>query len=54
MGTTYLPPGQRAALFDLMARMPGFTVAAGARDAIGRVGVGVEWSFMGSKAGELP
>ena len=53
MGTTYLLPAQRAALFDLMARTPGFTVVRGLRDPIGRDGVGVEWSFMGSKAGAI-
>jgi hypothetical protein len=53
MGTTYLLPGQRAALFELMAQTPGFKVVQGVRDAIGRTGVGVEWPFMGAKAGEI-
>jgi hypothetical protein len=48
MSTTYLLPTQQAALFELMARFPGFTIVHGARDAIGRVGVGIKWSFNGS------
>jgi hypothetical protein len=53
MASTYLLPGQRAALYELMAQTPGFAVARSARDAIGRTGVAVEWSFMGSRAGEI-
>jgi hypothetical protein len=41
----YLRPGQRAALYELLAQTPGFTVVPGVRDAIGRVGVGIEWRF---------
>jgi len=50
MSTTYLLPAQRAALFELMAHMPGFTVVSGARDAIGRTGVAVRWTFEGARA----
>jgi hypothetical protein len=49
MGMTYLLPAQRAALYELMAQTPGFTVVHGVRDAIGRTGVGVEWKFEGGK-----
>jgi hypothetical protein len=53
METTYLQPRQQAALFEMMARIPGFTVVRGIRDAVGRLGVGVEWSFLGNKAGAV-
>jgi hypothetical protein len=49
MQQTYLRPAQRAALYELMARTPGFTVVPGVRDAIGRAGVGVEWTYGGGK-----
>jgi hypothetical protein len=45
--TAYLLPAQRAALFNLMAATPGFTVVPAMADAIGRMGVGVEWTFAG-------
>jgi hypothetical protein len=45
--TAYLLPAQRAAIFNLMAATPGFTVVPTMADAIGRTGVGVEWSFAG-------
>jgi hypothetical protein len=48
MSTTYLLPAQRAALFELMAKTPGFTVVSGARDATGRIGVAVKWTFDGA------
>ena len=47
MQTCYLLPAQQAALFTLMAQTPGFTIVPNMADAIGRVGVGVEWSFQG-------
>jgi hypothetical protein len=50
MSTTYLLPAQQAAMFELMAQFPGFTIVHGARDAIGRVGVGIKWTFSGSPA----
>lgn len=50
MQTTYLLPAQQAALFGLMAQTPGFTVVHGARDAVGRVGVAIKWTFEGSPA----
>jgi hypothetical protein len=50
MQTTYLLPAQQAALFELMAQTPGFTVVHGARDAVGRVGVAVKWTFWGAPA----
>jgi hypothetical protein len=49
MQQTYLRPAQRAALFELVARTPDFTVVRNVRDAIGRVGVGVEWTYEGGK-----
>jgi hypothetical protein len=45
--TAYLLPAQRAALFNLMAATPGFTIVPAMADAIGRMGVGVEWTFAG-------
>ena len=50
MQTTYLLPAQQAALFKLMAQTPGFTVVAGQRDAIGRTGVAVRWTYEGAPA----
>jgi hypothetical protein len=50
MQTTYLLPAQQAGLYDLMARTPGFQVVAHVKDAIGRTGVGIEWSFEGDSA----
>jgi hypothetical protein len=47
MQTCYLLPAQRSALFTLMAQTPGFTIVPNMMDAIGRVGVGVEWNFQG-------
>jgi hypothetical protein len=47
MQTCYLLPAQRSALFSLMAQTPGFTIVPNMADAIGRVGVGVEWNFQG-------
>jgi|GEM_PF-1992590 len=47
MQTCYLLPAQQSALFTLMAQTPGFTIVPNMADAIGRVGVGVEWSFQG-------
>ena len=43
----YLSPGQRAALYELLARTPGFTVVPHAADVSGRCGVGVSWPFLG-------
>lgn len=47
MQTCYLLPAQQSALFTLMAQTPGFTIVPSMADAIGRVGVGVEWNFEG-------
>jgi hypothetical protein len=47
MQTCYLLPAQQSALFTLMSQTPGFTIVPNMADAIGRVGVGVEWSFQG-------
>jgi hypothetical protein len=52
MQTSYLLPAQQAALFTLMSQTAGFTLVPNMADAIGRVGVGVEWSFE-SSAGAL-
>lgn len=49
MQQSYLRPAQRAALYELMADTPGFTVVPHVRDAIGRVGVAVEWMFEGGR-----
>jgi hypothetical protein len=47
MQTCYLLPAQQSALFTLMSQTPGFTIVPNMADAIGRVGVGVEWNFEG-------
>ena len=47
---TYLLPAQRAAIFDLMARTPGFTVARHVPDVLGRDGVAIRWSYQGGAA----
>ena len=47
LSDTYLEPAQRAALYEFMARTPGFTVAAHVSDAIGRSGVGIRWTYQG-------
>ena len=47
MQTTYLLPAQQAAIYELMAKTPGFTIVRGARDSLGRTGVAVEWTFGG-------
>jgi hypothetical protein len=52
LGSAYLTPSQHAAIFNLMAETPGFTIVPNMADAIGRVGVGVEWNYQGS-AGAL-
>jgi hypothetical protein len=48
METSYLLPAQQSALFTLMSQTAGFTIVPNMADAIGRVGVGVEWNFEGS------
>jgi hypothetical protein len=48
LSDTYLKPAQRAALYEFMARTPGFTVAAHVTDAIGRSGVGIRWTYQGA------
>lgn len=45
LSQAYLTSGQRAALYDLMAQTPGFTLVSHAVDGIGRRGVGVSWSL---------
>jgi hypothetical protein len=46
----YLLPAQRAALYEFLATMPGLTLERNVKDISGRPGIGVGWSFMGSKA----
>jgi hypothetical protein len=50
MAGTYLLPTQRAALFTLMARTPGFHIVYGVQDAVGRRGVAVRWEYQGNAA----
>jgi hypothetical protein len=45
--TSTLTPAQRAALYDLLAETPGFRLVPHFADAIGRLGVGIEWRFKG-------
>jgi hypothetical protein len=42
---TYLLPRQRAALYELLAQTPGFSVVPHAADVIGRQGIGVSWAL---------
>jgi hypothetical protein len=51
MMNTYLLPAQRAALFDLIAQIPGFTIVPGVRDVLGQVGVGIQWTYFGFSTG---
>jgi hypothetical protein len=46
----YLLPAQRAALYKFLATTPGLTLERNVKDISGRPGIGVGWSFMGSKA----
>jgi hypothetical protein len=46
----YLLPAQRAALYEFLATTPGLTLERNVKDVTGRPGIGVGWSFMGSKA----
>ena len=46
----YLLPAQRAALYEFLATTPGLTLERNVKDISGRPGIGVGWSFMGSKA----
>ena len=46
----YLLPAQRAALYEFLATMPGLTLERNVKDVSGRPGIGVGWSFMGSRA----
>jgi hypothetical protein len=45
--SVYLLPKQRAALYDLLARTPGFSVVPHTFDAAGRPGIGISWPFLG-------
>jgi hypothetical protein len=47
MASSYLLPAQQAALLKLMAQTPGFQVVSPMDDAIGRAGIGIEWTFEG-------
>jgi hypothetical protein len=48
---TYLLPRQRAALYELLAQTPGFTVVPHTADVIGRQGIGVSWAL--PRGGEI-
>src|ERR1700722_8932398 len=50
MASSYLLPAQQAALFKLMAETPGFQIVSPVTDAIGRSGIGLEWTFEGGTA----
>lgn len=47
MSTTYLLPGQQAAVFQMLAQTPGFQLIPNAEDALGRSGVGIYWAYQG-------
>lgn len=47
---TYLLPAQRAALYEFMARTPGFYPVPHAVDAVGRHGFGIAWNYLGAAA----
>ena len=46
----YLLPAQRAALYEFLSTTPGLTLERNVKDVAGRPGIGVGWSFQGSKA----
>lgn len=46
----YLLPAQQAALYEFLATTPGLTLERNVKDVTGRPGIGVGWSFEGSKA----
>jgi hypothetical protein len=48
--STYLLPAQQSALFQLLARTPGFQIVRNAADNLGRRGVGLYWLYQGSGA----
>lgn len=48
--TTYLLPGQRAALYQYLGTVPGLTLVRDTKDSSGRPGVGVEWTFHGYRS----
>jgi hypothetical protein len=48
--TTYLLPGQQAAVFQMLAQTPGFELVRDAADALGRRGVGIYWLYQGGGA----
>jgi hypothetical protein len=50
MSSSYLLPTQQAALYKLMAETPGFEMVPSMADAVGRTGVGIEWTFEGGTA----
>ncbi len=50
MMNTHLLPAQRAALIDLIAQIPGFTIVHGVRDVLGQVGVAIQWTYLGFSA----
>ena len=51
MGQAYLRPAQRAALYELMARTPGFTWSCPAcAMPPAAPGVGIEWTYEGGRA----
>jgi hypothetical protein len=50
LDSDYLLPAQQAAMYEFLAKTPGITVQPGVKDTAGRPGVGVEWSFEGSRA----
>jgi hypothetical protein len=49
MWSAYLLPAQRAALYQLMSRTPGFSIAHGVSDAVHRTGTAVEWTYEGAR-----
>jgi hypothetical protein len=49
MQQTYLRPAQQAALYELMAQTPGFTIQHNVKDAVGRTGVAIVWHFETAK-----
>ena len=50
MSSTYLLPAQEAALFQLLAKTPGFQIVRNAADVLGHRGVGIYWFYQDSGA----
>jgi hypothetical protein len=51
LSMNYLRPGQRAALFEAVAKVPGITLTKNVKDAAGRTGDSISWDTKQGQAG---